>query len=658
MSNIDSLSIKKVSAVAPKVPIITDNFEINDYETKDISTSSSVVNADGSINLDTFIDSVDIQDYETGEVQGSLGIKTTHQETEGEKKPWYEAALNFLEDTAATVVEVSTSFVKGIANVGEDIVDGVAMLGGNVVVAGATICNWAGADIDVEGIKEGVSDFVETEHINDLYDSTVGEWDWVQDNSYASDTALGIAEGVGTMVGYAAVSALPGAGGSIVAGLGAAGSASESAFQNGASFEGATVVGAVAFGAGTLADVGLDKIGAAAKGSKTVSDVIKWTGVGAAAGTFEPLANNTAQYLAYGRNMVDEEGNLLYDSSIGGFFDFAGDNGMWYDAGIGAAIGGGRSLITSVGGLKSNQAKGEIATLDADQSAIETEEISAYYEENPIEEVDDFPELAESIGAEEFADDYDLYGERARNEVRNEALFNYVKNSEDDFAQYIVKNYKVINESNASEFIIVSLDENGAPKFALDWPKYAGYDLNTIESLETFIKGKPNGDFEVSRTGGDYGHAIGTDITSTNSQRSVPALSQNGRAGIFHGQKYLNTIDTISKHLDTNGVAGEAAVEALMESGMDQAVAMKMVSEYNGFKDLPEIGQRGGLHEVLPKSKQSIYGYAGKAAPWTTKSVKMVGGAGQMNTIFSWGTLVEAGIIDGESIKEIEIPWE
>ena len=358
MSNIDSLSIKKVSAVAPKVPIITDNFEINDYETKDISTSSSVVNADGSINLDTFIDSVDIQDYETGEVQGSLGIKTTHQETEGEKKPWYEAALNFLEDTAATVVEVSTSFVKGIANVGEDIVDGVAMLGGNVVVAGATICNWAGADIDVEGIKEGVSDFVETEHINDLYDSTVGEWDWVQDNSYASDTALGIAEGVGTMVGYAAVSALPGAGGSIVAGLGAAGSASESAFQNGASFEGATLTGAAAFGAGVVADAFLDKIGVAAKGSRSRKDILKYTleGIGAG-GAIEPGINNAAQYVAYGMNMVDEEGNPLYDKSIGGFFDFATDNGMWYDVGIGAAIGGGRSFITSEVGLNKNRAE-------------------------------------------------------------------------------------------------------------------------------------------------------------------------------------------------------------------------------------------------------------------------------------------------------------
>ena len=39
------------------------------------------------------------------------------------------------------------------------------------------------------------------------------------------------------------------------------------------------------------------------------------------------------------------------------------------------------------------------------------------------------------------------------------------------------------------------------------------------------------------------------------------------------------------------------------------------------------------------------YGYYGKAAAWNVGDVHMNGGAGQMNTVYSWGTLKEAKII-------------
>ena len=37
--------------------------------------------------------------------------------------------------------------------------------------------------------------------------------------------------------------------------------------------------------------------------------------------------------------------------------------------------------------------------------------------------------------------------------------------------------------------------------------------------------------------------------------------------------------------------------------------------------------------------------FIGKAAPWRVADVPMKGGAGQMKTVFSWGTCKKSGII-------------
>ena len=49
--------------------------------------------------------------------------------------------------------------------------------------------------------------------------------------------------------------------------------------------------------------------------------------------------------------------------------------------------------------------------------------------------------------------------------------------------------------------------------------------------------------------------------------------------------------------------------------------------------------------EITGNNVISKYGYYGKAAAWDVGDVHMKGGAGPMNTIYSWGTLKEAGII-------------
>lgn len=59
----------------------------------------------------------------------------------------------------------------------------------------------------------------------------------------------------------------------------------------------------------------------------------------------------------------------------------------------------------------------------------------------------------------------------------------------------------------------------------------------------------------------------------------------------------------------------------------------------NGENSIPEGVKLSG-NDISDK-----YGYFGKAAPWNVDGVNMKGGAGQMNTVFSWGTLKEFGII-------------
>ena len=55
------------------------------------------------------------------------------------------------------------------------------------------------------------------------------------------------------------------------------------------------------------------------------------------------------------------------------------------------------------------------------------------------------------------------------------------------------------------------------------------------------------------------------------------------------------------------------------------------------WKERPEIIGENNISDGVE--------IAGKAAAWDVGDVHMKGGAGQMNTIYSWGTLKDTGII-------------
>ena len=82
--------------------------------------------------------------------------------------------------------------------------------------------------------------------------------------------------------------------------------------------------------------------------------------------------------------------------------------------------------------------------------------------------------------------------------------------------------------------------------------------------------------------------------------------------------------------------------------GIDEDVAEDLLKDYLNWKERPEIIGENNISdgvEIAGNNVTSKYGYYGKAAAWDVGDVHMKGGAGQMNTIYSWGTLKDTGII-------------
>ena len=68
----------------------------------------------------------------------------------------------------------------------------------------------------------------------------------------------------------------------------------------------------------------------------------------------------------------------------------------------------------------------------------------------------------------------------------------------------------------------------------------------------------------------------------------------------------------------------------------------------NRFEVFGKDGIVDGLNSIN-KSIEPTYGYSGKIASWSIGNLKMESGAGQLNTVFSWKTLINTQIITGES---------
>ena len=226
------------------------------------------------------------------------------------------------------------------------------------------------------------------------------------------------------------------------------------------------------------------------------------------------------------------------------------------------------------------------------------------------------------------------------NSLNSEEIYNIVKNSPESWA---VEGYDLITSHNAKYFIKLTTNSIGEKMFNLDWPYYGGYEPDTIASI-----GELSGKIPVSRDGGDGGFTMGygknADGTyANNSERSIPKSSAKVNTGTFDVDVYKDTVDIV-----ISGKSDFCKLQKLVKMGFSNKNAAKMISDYESWRTRIEIIGENNISdgvEIAGNNVTSKYGYYGKAAAWDVGDVHMKGGAGQMNTIYSWGTLKDTGII-------------
>lgn len=235
-------------------------------------------------------------------------------------------------------------------------------------------------------------------------------------------------------------------------------------------------------------------------------------------------------------------------------------------------------------------------------------------------------------------------------DMSSEKIYDMVKNSSESWP---VDGYDRITPKNAKDFIVLNVNDRGETSFNLDWPKYGGYNPETISSISDL-----SGKVEVSRDGGDGGYTMGIGRNEdgtydNNSMRSIPKFSAEVNTGTFDIDKYKEAVDIVS-----GSASDDEKTSLLMDMGFDEDSADNMLRDYENWKSRPEIIGDGNIGQgaKMANPDRQIdmkYGVHGMAAEWDIGGVHMEGGAGQMNTVFSWGTCREAGIITNCSKAKI-----
>ena len=300
------------------------------YENIDYTTSEENINT----NLNT-------NDFDLGESISKASNQLQEiKSTQEEEKPWWDVVFDY----AATAVG---SVVSGVVDVVENIGDGLIMCGGELASGVASLCG--NEDLASE-IKKGTQDIVQYDWSEAAYDAAMDALD--VDDEIAHGVVHQVGNAVGSMAGYAALSLVPG-GAAVTAATGflaAKGSSAEHAFQSGATFEEASVTSTVAGAAGALSGAALNKVQGAAKGASSIKDVAKLTAKGMAVSAAEPVVNSVTEYATYGKDMVDENGNPLYDN----FGEYYVESGGLLNTAIAGGVGGISAGSQAVKGYNNN----------------------------------------------------------------------------------------------------------------------------------------------------------------------------------------------------------------------------------------------------------------------------------------------------------------
>lgn len=317
--------------------------KLNNIKTYDSKTNNTTSVFKKKFYSDTSINSFDTyEDIDYNSIDLEEGIS----KSEGAKE-WYEEGLNIANTIKDYGVTSGLSLVCGALELVENVGDALIMAGG--AISSGIVSIWDKEKS--EEIKSNTENVVKYDWTEKLYDESVKALN--VDDEIAHGITHTIGSTIGTTAAYIAISCVPG-GAAVTASVGAItafGSASEMALNSGADFDEALVCGTVAGIAGAASGGVLDKVQGLSAGSKTVGQLLKNTALGAVASASEPIVNTTAQYLAYGKDLVDENGNKVYD----GYFDYYNKSGGLLQTGIASVVGGVSTGIQGVKGYKNNQ---------------------------------------------------------------------------------------------------------------------------------------------------------------------------------------------------------------------------------------------------------------------------------------------------------------
>ncbi len=231
----------------------------------------------------------------------------------------------------------------------------------------------------------------------------------------------------------------------------------------------------------------------------------------------------------------------------------------------------------------------------------------------------------------------------AFNKMTGPQIYTLVESSDESWP---VTDYDLISPDNAKETIVL-FNNNGDIHFNLAWPPYGGFAPESIASM-----GELSGMLDVSRDGGDGGHSMSYGKNEdgsypNDSERSVPKSSATVRTGVLDADQYKRVVDAVT---------GEDAMSELAEMGYDSEIAERFVSDHAAWLTRDEVAGPDNIDDgakAAGHTVDSTYGYYGTTAPWKAGDLDLKGGSGQLEPVFSWGTLCDSGLISDLGTAEI-----
>ena len=264
----------------------------------------------------------------------------------------------------ATLAICGLSFLEGLANVGENIMDGGAML----IAGGASLLGY-------DDVANDIGEFVKRDISKELYYNVVSETG-LDEYADPDSTAAQIFSTAGNIVGMVGISIATGglvsstfgagttaakvAGGIANGLIGAsvdAGSEAESALQRGATIEEAELVGLEAAGYGFAKGAVTGRLDQAARSGVGLGKITKYAFASFAVGASEPLVNEMAHTVIYDH---DDSKSLVENFT---------ENAKEYNLPFQMLMAGGMASLGTIGnGISANRSiKSTLKTMDVEK---------------------------------------------------------------------------------------------------------------------------------------------------------------------------------------------------------------------------------------------------------------------------------------------------